>query len=308
MASSKVAIGAPGTTQGSIYESTEASQIIASIFDTSLLCIAVFDKQHRFIAVNKTLAALHGIPAKDHVGKTLREVVPQASVKAESLMDRVFNGDESVRTEEITVHMPTRNEDGHWIVSFVPIKDESGQVSQVCTIAIEATHQVMLAECLRGLMNRLPQVRDHISWAYVSSQTKAVDPLVLVQSAEILEQCVRTIQKFSGLVQALAPASSAENEGDPGQSSIPFAESLAPSGNEHLASVGGPGTITELTPREVEVVTLLVASRSNKEISNILNLSVKTVETYRTRIMSKLQIHSMSELVLYAVRHHLIQP
>ncbi len=76
MASSKVAIGAPGTTQESIYESTEASQIIASIFDTSLLCIAVFDKQHRFIAVNKTLAALHGIPAKDHVGKTLREVVP----------------------------------------------------------------------------------------------------------------------------------------------------------------------------------------------------------------------------------------
>src|SRR5712664_4604845 len=185
MASSKVAIGAPGTIQESIYESTEASQIIASIFDTSLLGIAVFDRQHRFIAVNKTLAALHGIPAKDHIGKTLREVVPQASVKAESLIDHVFNADESVLSAKITAHIPARIEDGHWIVSFLPIRDERGQVSEVGAIAIEATQQVMFAECLRGLMNRLPKVRDRVSWAYVSSQKQAVDPSLLIESAEI---------------------------------------------------------------------------------------------------------------------------
>jgi DNA-binding CsgD family transcriptional regulator len=58
----------------------------------------------------------------------------------------------------------------------------------------------------------------------------------------------------------------------------------------------------------VEVVTLLATSKSNKEISDILKITVKTVETYRTRIMFKLRIHSMGELVLYAVRNKLIQP
>jgi DNA-binding NarL/FixJ family response regulator len=64
---------------------------------------------------------------------------------------------------------------------------------------------------------------------------------------------------------------------------------------------------SDLTPREVEVVTLLAVGRSNKEISNALNITVKTVETYRQRIMSKLQIHSMNELVVYAIRNKLRQ-
>ena len=304
----KVAFGAPGTAQQSIYEPSKASQLIAGIFDASMLGIAVFDRQHRFIAVNKTLAALHGIPAKDHIGKTLREVLPQASIEADSLIDHVFNADESVLSEEITAHMPTRNEDGHWIVSFLPIRDERGQVSEVGAIATEATQQVMFAECLRGLMNRLPQVRDRVSWAYVSSQKRAVDPSLLVESAEILEQCVREIQKVSGLGEALAALSGAVSEADSKQSSLPYAEAISPSGNGQLAYAGAPAIVVALTPREVEVVSLLATSKTNKEISDILDITVKTVETYRTRIMFKLRIHSMSELVLYAVRNKLIQP
>src|SRR5260370_7952148 len=131
-----------------------------------MLGIAVFDRQHRFSAVNKTLAALHGIPAKDHIGKTLREVVPQASIEADSLIDHVFNADESVLSEEITANMPTRIEDGHWIVSFLPIRDERGQVSEVDAIATEATQQAMFAECLQRLMNRFPHLRSRVTSAY----------------------------------------------------------------------------------------------------------------------------------------------
>ena len=270
--------------------------------------IAIFDRQQRFIAVNKTLAALHGIPAKDHIGKTLREVVPQAPVKAESLIDHVFSADESVLTEEIIAHLPTRKEAGHWIVRFVPIRDENGQVSQVCTIATESTEQVMLAECLRTLMNRLPQVRDRVSWAYLSCQKQALDPLLLAQSAEILEQCVRTIQKFTGLVEVLGAISDTESEVESRQLSLPATETVLPTANGHVAYAGAPAIVVPLTRRELEVVILLAESKSNKEISDKLNITVKTVETYRTRIMYKLQIHSMSELVLYAVRNNLIHP
>jgi len=178
---SKVAIGAPVTTRQTTYDLSKADQLIAAIFDVETLGIAIFDNQHRFIAVNKTLASLHGIPAKDHVGRTLREVFPQAPPKGESLIDHVFHTGEPVLNAEIGAQLPTRNKPGHWIVNYVPMKNERKQVSQVSTIAIETTHQVMLAECMRSLMNRLPQVRDQVSWAYLSSQKQAVDPSVLAQ-------------------------------------------------------------------------------------------------------------------------------
>jgi len=61
-----------------------------------------------------------------------------------------------------------------------------------------------------------------------------------------------------------------------------------------------------LTRRERQVVQLLAEGRSSKEVAALLNLSVKTAETHRSNIMSKLGLHSVSELVLYAVRNHIV--
>lgn len=66
-----------------------------------------------------------------------------------------------------------------------------------------------------------------------------------------------------------------------------------------------------LTPREREIVQLLAEGKSTKEVAVTLGLSVKTAETHRSNIMRKLQIHSVSDLVLYAVRNnivHVVQP
>jgi DNA-binding NarL/FixJ family response regulator len=62
-----------------------------------------------------------------------------------------------------------------------------------------------------------------------------------------------------------------------------------------------------LTPREREVVQLLAEGKSTKEVAVTLDLSVKTAETHRSNIMRKLDIHSISELVLYAVRNNIVQ-
>ena len=65
--------------------------------------------------------------------------------------------------------------------------------------------------------------------------------------------------------------------------------------------------LPNLTPREREVVQLLAEGKSSKEVATHLNLSVKTAETHRSNIMRKLGLHSVSELVLYAVRNNIIQ-
>ena len=66
-------------------------------------------------------------------------------------------------------------------------------------------------------------------------------------------------------------------------------------------------TLPSLTPREREIVQLVAEGRSSKEVACHLNLSVKTAETHRSNIMRKLGLHSVSELVLYAVRNNIVQ-
>ena len=63
-----------------------------------------------------------------------------------------------------------------------------------------------------------------------------------------------------------------------------------------------------LTPRQREVVQLLTEGKSNKEISVILGMTTKTAETHRAQILAKLRLHSMSELVRYAIRNRIIEP
>jgi DNA-binding NarL/FixJ family response regulator len=61
-----------------------------------------------------------------------------------------------------------------------------------------------------------------------------------------------------------------------------------------------------LTEREREVLQLVAEGKTNKEIANDLTLSLYTVDTHRTHILQKLNLHSVPELILYAVRKGII--
>jgi DNA-binding NarL/FixJ family response regulator len=63
-----------------------------------------------------------------------------------------------------------------------------------------------------------------------------------------------------------------------------------------------------LTPRQREILQLLAEGKSSKEVAAILGVSIKTAETHRANIMSRLDCHSVSDLVRYAVRNQIIQP
>jgi DNA-binding NarL/FixJ family response regulator len=63
-----------------------------------------------------------------------------------------------------------------------------------------------------------------------------------------------------------------------------------------------------MSTREREILQLLAEGYNNKDVSEKLNLSVKTVETHRANIMRKMGFKNITELVLYAVRNHIVQP
>jgi DNA-binding NarL/FixJ family response regulator len=69
---------------------------------------------------------------------------------------------------------------------------------------------------------------------------------------------------------------------------------------------GAEDTYELLTNREREILQLLAEGRTNKEVAAMLNLSLYTVETHRTHILQKLNLHSVPELILYAVRKGII--
>ena len=73
-----------------------------------------------------------------------------------------------------------------------------------------------------------------------------------------------------------------------------------------LESRGAEDTYELLTNREREILQLLAEGKTNKEVANMLNLSLYTVETHRTHILQKLNLHSVPELILYAVRKGII--
>jgi len=66
--------------------------------------------------------------------------------------------------------------------------------------------------------------------------------------------------------------------------------------------------VEPLTAREREVLQLVAEGKTSKEIASLLDLSVKTAESYRSRIMEKLDIHDTAGLVRYAIRHGFIEP
>ncbi len=73
-----------------------------------------------------------------------------------------------------------------------------------------------------------------------------------------------------------------------------------------LQRTGAEDSYELLSPREREILQVVAEGKSSKEIANSLNLSIYTVETHRAKIMQKLNLRSMPELILYAVRKGII--
>jgi len=63
-----------------------------------------------------------------------------------------------------------------------------------------------------------------------------------------------------------------------------------------------------LTNRELDVLSLVTEGKTNKEIAELLNLSISTVQTHRLHLLKKLHVHDRTQLVRYAIREGLIEP
>ena len=75
----------------------------------------------------------------------------------------------------------------------------------------------------------------------------------------------------------------------------------------HSTLVADEAPVEPLTPREMEVLRLIAEGHTNRQIAEVLSISIRTVESHRANLMSKLGLHSRVELVRYAKRHGFLE-
>ncbi|HPC33451.1 MAG TPA: response regulator transcription factor [Syntrophales bacterium] len=79
--------------------------------------------------------------------------------------------------------------------------------------------------------------------------------------------------------------------------------------SEYVRRTGGePNLLATLSPRQREILQLIAEGNTTKDIANLLNLSIKTVDTHRTQLMERLDIHDVAGLVRFAIRSGLTTP
>jgi DNA-binding NarL/FixJ family response regulator len=240
-----------------------AGQVLSGLV-ASNIAFGIFDRWFRCQFVNEALAKINRIPVRDHIGETLRTIAGEVALKAEPILQAVFDTGKVISGFEITGKLQKRPEVGHWIATYFPIRDARGRIIQV---------GVLSAEIAASGVNQLAE--------RVTLNANRIQELTLD---------LQLLRGERGLFR-----------GDP--------EHIIDGVTEATGKCGcrpENGSVI-LSHREQEIVRSLANGMSNKEIAAALEISVKTVECYRSRVFLKLKLGSLASLVRYAIRNRMVE-
>jgi DNA-binding CsgD family transcriptional regulator len=286
-----------------------------SLIHSSTVGVALFDRSLRCRALSPVLGAMIGVSTKQKIGKPLHQVFPGEASHLETAFRRVWGTGNPLSDEELTARFPSRPEKCIWLLNFYPVKDEFGQVQLVATTFSDVTKR-------RCAEMKLGKLRGRFLAFALSSQNALGDEFadlsvrtfkLVRRSTELLDASIalrrHTLEMRieAGLGRRalfLSGTRYQEFLSRPVQSAPePAADhpSHSESSDESKLCTGCP------SPRERQVLRFLADGKSSKEIGFILDISTRTVECYRARIMLKLDLHSTAALVRYAIRNNIVE-
>ena len=123
---------------------------IESYYHTAPVGLCVLDTDSRFVRINEHLAGVNGLPVSDHIGRTVRELLPSLADRIEGIAGHVVKTGESVVNVEIAGE--TSAQPGvprTWVVSWYPLKDAGAKVTGISVVVQEVTEQRRLEERVR---------------------------------------------------------------------------------------------------------------------------------------------------------------
>jgi PAS domain S-box-containing protein len=289
----------------------ESRDLLRALFKSSTVGVAICDRQLRYTAVNDALASMNGVPAKRHIGETIHALLGRAADKIQPAFEHVFATGQPLSNVDVTAELPSRRGIGHWNESYFPIKDDAGGVQQVGVIVFELTKRKELEVALLRLIKKLARItaalRNNRRARESSGLGCAGLENVCAGPVGLLEGCLSETRAISELLYDSPPFGTVRRLRLARISRGGLAERGQGKDRANVQPIADAlEYVSPLSSREREVVALLAIGKTNKEIGSTLLISTRTVESHRARIMLKLDLHSLSDLVLYAVRNHLI--
>ncbi|MBM0743972.1 PAS domain S-box protein [Phormidium sp. CLA17] len=104
--------------------------------------LVIFDRQLRYVHINEALAETNGVPAADHIGKSIREVLPQLAEVLEPMFQNILDTGNPILDYELVGETPKQpGVMRHWLASYYPLLDESGTIIGAGGVVLESTER-----------------------------------------------------------------------------------------------------------------------------------------------------------------------
>lgn len=280
----------------------------------STVGVALFDKRLQCEVLNSSFASMNGSPIEAQIGRNIHQIFGKEAGKLEPAFRGVWDTGEPLSNFEWTVRCRASTEASRWHVNFYPIKDVSGQIRLVAATFSEVTKRSSVELQLGRLTDkfRAESLEEPCLFGEEFAKLSARTLELVQRSVELLKNSTslrlyvsetRIETGLEGVDLFLEGSRALELVSHPNFPAIG-------SGPEMSAGPGLP-ILTELpascpSPRERQILYLLADGKSNKEIGLLLDISARTVECYRARIMLKLDLHSTAALVRYAIRNNIV--
>lgn len=205
-----------------------------ALYASAPIGLAFFSRDYRYLRINEELASSNGRTVAEHIGRSVREIIPDHAATLEQVIDRVFSNGVALRDLEFTAASPHAPDvPRHWLTGFYPVRNDRGEVEAVGVWVLEISERKKAEERETLLAREV----DH----------RAKNLLAVVQSVVQLTQARDAAELKAGIIgriQALARAHSllADARWDGAQLGKLVREELAPylgSGRRRV-EVGGP--------------------------------------------------------------------
>jgi len=123
---------------------------LEAIYATAPVGLCIIDRDLRFVRINDRMAEINGHPAADHIGRHVRDMVPDLTEQAETLLHRVLESGEPALNIEIVGETPAQpGVTRTWLEHWTPVRDDTGEIIGVNVVAEEVTERKRREELLR---------------------------------------------------------------------------------------------------------------------------------------------------------------
>jgi PAS domain S-box-containing protein len=188
--------------------SEESAALLDALMASSPVGLALIDRDFRYVRVNDALASINGIPREDHLGRTVRDIVPNLAPKAEALYRQVLETGKPVVGEVVSGEIPSLpGEQRHRLVNYYPVSVKGGPVTGLGIAVVDITDRVRAdAERQRTAlhMQTLADVSRVFAEAGPDLQT-VLDTITQQVAATIGDACImRLVSEDGRLLRAVS--------------------------------------------------------------------------------------------------------